>query len=181
MYVFSNYLIATGNRLSTALNVLIRDLDFENGMIQMNTTKNRKQQIIPMSKTLECILREYLNYRGGSDADYLFCTNTGEKAKSRTYQDALAKYNHGRGVLKTSAHLYRHTFAKKWILNGGDIFRLQKILGHSDLTIVREYVEMFSNDLTIDFDKFNPLETLTIKSERRIVMEGSRQYERRNL
>jgi integrase/recombinase XerD len=62
--------------------------------------------------------------------------------------------------MKTSAHLYRHTFAKNWILNGGDIFRLQKVLGHSDLTVVKEYVNMFSNDLSIDFDRFNPLDRL---------------------
>ena len=65
-----------------------------------------------------------------------------------------------RGVSKTSAHLYRHTFAKRWILNGGDIFRLQKLLGHSNLDIVKEYVNMFGRDLTKDYTSFNPLDTL---------------------
>ena len=44
-WVFENYLIATGNRLSTALNVQIRDLNFEDGIITLRKTKNRKQQI----------------------------------------------------------------------------------------------------------------------------------------
>lgn len=70
------------------------------------------------------------------------------------------KYNRKRGVSKTSAHLYRHTFAKRWILNGGDIFRLQKLLGHSNLDIVKEYVNMFGHDLTKDYTSFNPLDTL---------------------
>jgi len=65
--------------------------------------------------------------------------------------------------------LYRHTFAKQWILNGGYIFRLQKILGHSDLTVVKEYVHMFSNDLAIDFDKFNPLDNLKINSSKNVI------------
>lgn len=99
-----------------------------------------------------------MKYRKGNSDDYLFCNSYGNKGNIRSYQDMLAVYNHRRGVEKTSAHLYRHTFAKKWILNGGDIFRLQKILGHSDLSVVKEYVQMFGRDLAIDFDKYNPLD-----------------------
>lgn len=162
MWVFSNYLLATGNRLSSALSIQIKDLDFDNQLIQINKTKNRKAQIIPMSDTICKILREYLKYRKGSPDDYVFCNTRGGKGDLRTYEDMLANYNRKRGVAKTSAHLYRHTFAKKWILNGGDIFRLQKILGHSDLSVVKEYVQMFGNDLTVDFDKFNPLDRMEL-------------------
>ena len=56
--------------------------------------------------------------------------------------------------------MFRHLFAKTWILNGGDIFRLQKLLGHSSMDIVREYVNMFNNDMQRDYNSFNPLETL---------------------
>ena len=158
IWVFSNYLLATGNRISTALNLRIEDVDFTNGIIQLNQTKNRTSQIIPLSPALNKILKEYLRYRKGQPKDYVFCNSFGNQGDKRTYQDMLAAYNRRRGVDKTSAHLYRHTFAKKWILNGGDIFRLQKILGHSDLTVVKEYVQMFGQDLVVDFDKFNPLD-----------------------
>ena len=49
---------------------------------------------------------------------------------------------------------------------GGDVFRLQKILGHSDLTITREYVQMFGQDLQMDFEQFNPLDRMNQKKER---------------
>jgi integrase/recombinase XerD len=129
-------------------------------MIQVNKTKNRKAQIIPMSTVLATVLQEYLVYRKGEAEDYVFCSSYGDKGDKRTYQEALARYNKNRGVTKTSAHLYRHTFAKKWILNGGDVFRLQKILGHSDLSVVKEYANMYGADLSINFDKFNPLDNL---------------------
>lgn len=173
-WVYSNYLLATGNRLSSALSVKIKNIDFENGNITIEKAKNRKQQIIPMSKTLEDILTEYLQYRKGEVEDYLFCNQYGGKADGKTTQDQLAKYNKSRGVEKTSSHLYRHTFAKHWILNGGDIFRLQKILGHSDLTVVKQYVNMFSDELAIDFDKFNPLDNLTMRNKGTIKMGGRR-------
>lgn len=64
--MFSNYLLATGNRISTVLSLQIKDLDFENETIQLNKCKNRKAQIVPMASSLKVILKEYLTYRKGS-------------------------------------------------------------------------------------------------------------------
>jgi len=170
-WVFTNYLMATGNRISSALDIKISDLDFDSALIQVNKTKNRKAQIIPMSATLASILQEYLVYRQGEASDYVFCNAVGDKGDIRTFQTMIAKYNKTRGVNKTSAHLYRHTFAKKWILNGGDIFRLQKILGHSDLTMVREYVNMYSDEISLDFNRFNPLDNMEfVQTKKKIAM-----------
>ena len=162
-WVFENYLLATGNRISTALDVRICDLNFEDGTITLCKTKNRKQQIIPLSNTLADILQEYLLIRGGEGEDYLFCNEYGQKAIERTYQQLVRRYNIKRNVNKTSCHLFRHTFAKNWILSGGDQYRLMKILGHSDLTVTKEYVNMFGQDLQMDFEKFNPLDNLSTK------------------
>lgn len=162
IWAFENYLLATGNRISTALNVRIEDINFEDNIIIIRRTKNRKQQIIPLSNTLSEVLKQYLEVRGGSPADYLFCNNYGEKGDIRTYQQQVQDYNVERQVNKTSCHLFRHTFAKQWILAGGDIFRLQKILGHSDLTVTKEYVAMFGQDLQLDFEKFNPLDNMKL-------------------
>lgn len=167
-WVLSNYLLATGNRISTALNLKIKDLDFENNLITLSKTKNRREQIIPMSKALEEVLSEYLLYRGGNPKDYVFCSVYGEKASVRAYETALTKYNRQRGIETVGLHRYRHTFAKNWILNGGDIFRLQKILGHSSLDIVKEYVEMFSDDLSRNFEEFNPLDNLNAAAGRKV-------------
>ena len=162
IWVFENYLLSTGNRLSTAMNVKIKDIDFENGFIMLSKTKNRQQQVIPLSRSLGEILREYLEIRGGVPEDYLFCNNYGEKASSRTYQTLVYRYNIKHNVNCTSCHAFRHTFAKQWILAGGDVFRLQKILGHSDLTVTKEYIALFGQDLQMDFEKFNPLDRLNI-------------------
>lgn len=157
-WVIVNYLVGTGNRLKTLVNVKIEDIDFDSGYITLKKTKNKKQQVIPLSKQLAKILAEYLEYREGELEDYLFCNIYGKKLKESTLKSAIRKYNLRRGVDKTSIHLFRHTFAKKWILAGGDVFRLQKILGHSTMDVVKEYVNMFGDDLKKEFDKFNPLD-----------------------
>lgn len=161
VWALENYLLGTGNRISTALALKIRDIDFDSGTIILRKTKNRKQQIIPLSSSLAKVMREYLAVRGGGPDDFVFCTVYGDEGSRRVFQAAVAAYNRRRGVEKTSCHVFRHTFAKEWILAGGDMFRLQKILGHSDLTVTREYVNMFGADLSIGFDQFNPLDNLT--------------------
>lgn len=159
-WVFENYLLGTGNRISSALNLQICDIDFENMLITLRKTKNRKQQIIPLSVTLADILKEYLEVRGGELDDYLFCNIYGEQGSRRTFQQLVYRYNIKRGVNKTSCHLFRATYAKIAILNGIDPFRLQKLMGHSDLTVTREYVNMFTDDLQLDYEKFNPLDNI---------------------
>ena len=159
-WVFENYLIATGNRLSTALNVQIRDLNFEDGIITLRKTKNRKQQIIPLSASLADVLQEYLVVRGGQPEDYLFCNNYGERASNRTWQTLVYRYNVKRDVNVTSIHAFRHSFARLWILNHGDIMRLKTILGHSNIAVTNEYLQMFGQDLQMDFEKFNPLDNM---------------------
>lgn len=159
-WVFENYLIATGNRLSTALNVQIRDLNFEDGIITLRKTKNRKQQIIPLSASLADVLQEYLVVRGGQPEDYLFCNNYGEQASNRTWQTLVYRYNVKRDVNVTSIHAFRHSFARLWILNHGDIMRLKTILGHSNIAVTNEYLQMFGQDLQMDFEQFNPLDNM---------------------
>lgn len=157
-WVIINYLLGTGNRLATMVNVKIEDVDLNNFTLILKTTKNRQQQIIPISSTLANVLKEYLLYRKGEPEDYLFCNRYGKQLHKSGVENVISKYNRSRGVNKTSIHLFRHTFAKKWILSGGDIFRLQKILGHSGIEVVKEYVNMFNADLQKQFDNFNPLD-----------------------
>lgn len=171
-WVFENYLVATGNRISTALNVRIGDINFEDGIITLRKTKNRRQAIIPLSTTLAEVLREYLSIRGGNQDDMLFCNDYGKPASRRTYEQLVQKYNISRNVNKTGCHMFRHTFAKNWVLANGDVFRLQKILGHSDLSVTKEYVAMFGQDLQMDFEKFNPLDRLSGKNDTTIRMRG---------
>jgi len=127
-WVFINYLLGTGNRLSTIINIKISDIDFDGDVIILKKTKNRNQQIVPISNSLKIILLEYLKYRKGTSEDYLFCNSIGEKLNTDCMKASIRKYNLSRGINKTSIHLFRHTFAKNWILNGRRCFQIAKII-----------------------------------------------------
>jgi integrase/recombinase XerD len=152
------HLLGTGNRLNTIINLKIEDVDINSMEIKLKTVKNKKPYIIPMSSALKKVYLEYLKHRDGEPNDYLFCTSHGTQMSRDSMVSAIQKFNKSRGVEKTSIHLFRHTFAKNWVMNGGDIFRLQKILGHSSLEMVKEYVSMFGVDIKENFDTFNALD-----------------------
>jgi len=163
-WVICNTLYATGMRSSNLTNLKIKDIDLNNNLISLKTTKNRKPLVIPITKSLQPIFREYLAIRNGEEDDYVFCSAYGDKVNRDALNASMKIYNNSRRVNRTGIHRWRHTFAKQWILNHGDIIKLQKILNHSDLDMVRNYVNMFTKDLQKDFEEFNPLEFVSKKS-----------------
>lgn len=157
-----NWVLATGNRASTVCEVRIGDIDFKNKEIVLRHTKNKKAQIIPLSSSLYSVIKEYLRtWRHGCTAeDYLFPNMANEKLTADALTQAFAKYCKNRGSSHTSIHGLRHSFALNWIRNGGNQFKLQKILGHSTLEMTRRYVALAATDLKEDYDKYSTLDNL---------------------
>lgn len=159
MWAAVNYMVGTGNRVSTVLNIRIRDIDFRENTIRLTTVKNRRQQIIPLSKALKAVLKDYLKTWDYNIDDYLFPSYEGKQLARRSFQGALVRYNTARGVSKTSAHLFRHTYAKNFIMAGGGMVQLQTLLGHSTMDMTRHYVNIYGMELHRDYERLNPLDT----------------------
>ncbi|WP_195972633.1 tyrosine-type recombinase/integrase [Clostridium thermobutyricum] len=158
-WVIVNFLLSTGIRMNSLVNIQIKDLDFDNDVVYIRVTKNRKQLIIPLNCTIKKILLDYLNVRQhSSNEEYLFCNVYGNKLVKSTLYGGLVDYNKKRGIMKTGIHRYRHTFAKKWVISGGSIVTLQKILGHSSLAITENYLNILTTDIKKEIDKFNILD-----------------------
>ena len=173
-WVIINFLLNCGSRAATVRAIQIRDVDLDGGMVFYRHTKNRKAQVSPLCSAMVAILREYLRHRGGEAADYLFCTETGSQLTENGLRQSIARYNTRRGVQKTSIHLFRHTFARKYLIDcGGDAFTLQKLLGHSTLAMTKHYCTIFDADLTKNYDNFSPLAQMKSNSTR-IKMDAGR-------
>ena len=167
-YVITNWVLGTGNRASTICDVKISDINFSRKEITLAHTKNKKAQIIPLSSSLETVLKEYIKmWRRDADTNgYLFCNIGEEKLTTNALRLSFATYCRNRGVERTNIHGLRHNFAKGWVKNNGNQFALQKILGHSKLTMTSKYVKLYSEDIKDDFDRFNPLDTIKRSSRR---------------
>lgn len=156
-WVMTNFLLSTGVRRNSIINIKIKDVDLEADVVHINITKSRKPIIIPLNADIKKILQEYLQYRKGGEDEYLFCNVFGGKVSSSSVYHQIYEYNKSRGINKTGMHRYRHTFAKKWVTMGGNVVTLQKILGHSSLEITQNYLNILVSDIKKDIEEFNIL------------------------
>lgn len=163
-----NYFFSTGQRLSTVLNIKVKDVNLAEHKVKLIHNKDKRQKYMPLSTALVDILNNYIYVSGLAPEDWLFPEYEGGQLKPRSAQEAIAKYNQKRGVSKTSIHLFRHTFAKNYIRNGGNPAKLQKLLNHKTIHMTMHYVNLYGEDISADIDTFNPLDNF--KQRKRVAI-----------
>lgn len=170
---FRNYAIiilvlATGARSNTILNLKIKDIDFEDGYVNFNTTKAHKVVRLGLENKARIDLQEFVNFwrieEGATEDDYVFCNEYKEQLTRSGLCKAIRNYNRSRGVQKTSLHLLRHTFAKNWITSGGDLITLAKVLTHTELDMVKRYSNLYSEDVKDEIAEHSTLSQIRRRS-----------------
>ena len=155
------FVLATGARASTLINIKISDIDFVNNEITYRHLKNRQTAVIPLSKSLAKVLRDYLNtWSRESEDGWLFCNAYEKQCTVSALYQALDNYCARRGIKSKGMHALRHSFARGYIMNGGNAFKLQKILTHSTLEMTKRYVRLFGDDLKLNYEQYSPLDNM---------------------
>lgn len=134
----------TGGRRREVLTLSPDDVDLDRRVLYFNqtNTKSGKQREIPIDDILHAVLKERLKVRRlkGSGREYLF-TYRGKPMK-----DVRTAFNDARKradlVKDVTFHVLRHTFASWYMINGGDLYRLQKYLGHSTIALTQRYAHL---------------------------------------
>ena len=157
-WIIVNFLLNSGCRAATIRNIQNKDVDFDAMRVIFRHNKNGKIQVIPLCSLMGNLLKNYMKIRKGKPEDYLFCDIYGSMLTENALRLAIAHYNKSRGVKSTSIHKFRHTFARKYLVDcGGNAFTLQKLLGHSTLNMTKHYCRIFDSDISKDYDMFSPL------------------------
>ena len=112
--------------------------------------KGAKERIVPMGLVAR---RAVIRYKENSRPqplnpmeDRLFLTVAGDPVCRDSVNKIIQRLAKRAGIPRLHAHLLRCTFALRYLINGGDVFTLQKILGHNTLEMPRKYV-MILDDL----------------------------------
>ncbi len=161
-YTIMILLLETGMRITECMNLELDDINLKDQEIHIRLGKGRKSRRVPIQKTCIRALKKYLEERGNADTNALFINIDGGPVHKRTIQENIQTYGKIAQItgVRVSPHTFRHTMAKFYILNGGDIFTLQKILGHSTLDMVRYYLEFFGTDINEQHKKYSPVENM---------------------
>ena len=139
-------LFDTGMRIGELLNLTEADLLTGQGMLKVSGKTGGR--IIPVSRSVVKRLREYLRVeRPTSRLAPLFLTFSEESMTYGSTKLMLQRTFKRAGLKYKSPHCFRRGFATRLILNGGDVFSLQRILGHTTLTMSSRYAVLNEDSL----------------------------------
>lgn len=123
--------------------------------------KGQKERIVPIGVSTKRYLVKYLN--GGRilpdlETDRLLIDKYRKPITDDAIKMLFQRLRKKTGIKRLKPHLLRHTFATRYLINGGDIFSLQQILGHKSLEMVRRYMHLASSYTVGSFKIYSPLD-----------------------
>lgn len=168
-YVCTLIMLGTGIRPSELLGLYVDDWQEFHIIVRDEIAKDGKQRILPLSTGVVKELYKYVKIRGDWGGKWLFPCHEGGKFTTHGLYQALKKYAKKGGVdpKLIKPYAFRHTFAINYLRSGGDVFKLQKILGHSSLAMTRRYVQWSERDLSEGIDNVSPAEKFLKLTEKR--------------
>jgi len=132
---------ASGLRINEVINLKVKDIDLEELIIYLKSTKGKKDRITVFPEKLKT---DFQNLMAGKDIDnFVFESNRGGKLTTASLQKVFKK-----SLLKTQIkkdatfHSLRHSFATHLLENGTDIRYVQELLGHSNIRTTQIYTQV---------------------------------------
>jgi len=163
-------MVDTGIRLGELCGLYFENVHVGDGYLKV-MGKGSKERILPVGAISQKMLWRYIiHFRPEplvKDNDYLFLTLDGRPLKPNAVKLLIKRWGKKAGVPRLHAHLCRHTFATNFLnYNCGDVFRLQQILGHTSLEMVRRYVHYASTQALMNGKTISPMDHIGIKNLR---------------
>ena len=163
--VITELLFDTGMRLGECLLIKEKtDINFAERTIFLpaDNTKGKKDRYVFFSVQMATELKRWLQYKDRyKESEYVFCTIKGTVLQERSFESNFSNYGERIGKKEINPHLLRNNFAKRFLMNGGDIFTLSKILGHSSIKVTEQcYLDLQTEDLKKQYEKHSPLMNL---------------------
>ena len=160
----------TGMRFGELAGLRRTDIDLTKRLITVqrsydHDTKNHDSRQVPVLDVLQPTLERWLGHGGGP---IVFPNRDGRMLGSspRIAQETLHSVLDAAGFPVTEVdgrkrriitfHSLRHTFASHWMMQGGDLFKLQKILGHKSTQMTLRYAHLAPHAFSADFARFGP-------------------------
>jgi integrase/recombinase XerD len=154
-------ILDTGCRIDEVLSSRARDFDFDNLLLTV-VGKGNKERIVPFSFELRKQLLRFgkVKERDEVPGEWMFPARDGGKWHQR---NALRSYYLllGRlGLPRSGFHRLRHTMATEYLKAGGEVVRLSKVLGHTDVSTTMNYLHMLTTDLQAPHQRLSILNRL---------------------
>ena len=141
-------LIDTGIRLSELADLKADDVDYEQNLFRV-MGKGQKERFVPFGRRVAKALMKYqMKCRPEPvGTDNFWLRRDGQPLTPKRIEKLISAYGKKAGLKRCYAHKLRHTSSVMYLRNGGDVFSLQKKLGHRSLAMTRHYSNLADSDI----------------------------------
>ena len=156
-------MLDSGLRLSEVLRLQYGKIHLESGYLIAHG-KGNKERYVPLGLHTRKYLIKYLAQLPKMSAeDIIVVKEQLIAAKSTTIRDLFDRLKQRSGISRLHPHLLRHSFATAYLRNGGDVYTLQAILGHTTLEMTKRYAQLIPSEIAINFTRHSPIDNLKKK------------------
>ena len=158
----------TAIRAGELVRLRLEDVDFEAGWLRV-FGKGARERMVPLGQTARRALWRYVTLSRPEPAlpimREVFLNERHEPLTDSGLWRVVREVAQAAGVngKRLSPHTMRHAAAEAFLRNGGDAFALQKLLGHSSLTVTRMYVDLVATDLQDAHRRASPGDNLRVR------------------
>jgi integrase len=137
--------LTTSMRMAEIFGLTWSDIRHHEGLIAVQSKlKGGKIRYVPMTAELAMELQRYPAVIG---APRLFPPQKGARGERQRVEGSFRTILEVSGIQGFRFHDLRHTFASWYMMNGGDLYELAKILGHSNLRMTERYAKLGKNHI----------------------------------
>ena len=153
-------LYATGMRVSEMIALNVSDVSLAGGFVRC--IGNGKSRIIPIYPAAIRALTAYVtdirpNMIAEPDEQALFVNLNGGRISRQGFWKIIKHYQQTAQIDKEiTPHTLRHSFAAHLLENGADLYSLQEMLGHSDISSTQVYAQVVKKTLKSVYEKYHP-------------------------
>lgn len=149
-------LLDTGLRASEAASLQVRQLDFLNKRITV-MGKGKHERTVKFSPPTADALRKLIKACNAKPNSPLLINCNDDPINRNGLANILENLGRRAQIHPCNPHRFRHTFAIQYLRNGGNIYTLQKLLGHNTLDMVKRYLAISLNDIEQDHARASPV------------------------
>jgi site-specific recombinase XerD len=144
-------LLATGIRAGELCSLRRDEVDLERGEIRV-LGKDQKERTVPLARSAARALLHY--WKGRIDAIPTAFHGLDSPLTVAGLRTTTRRLGERAGISKTvHPHLLRHTFAHRWLVGGGDLESLRRLLGHSSIQTTQRYAGMSIDDIKAKYQE----------------------------
>jgi integrase/recombinase XerD len=171
-YAIMLMLLDTGIRCSELTGLRLTDVDLNGRLLKVHG-KGNKERMVPIGAKVQKAVWKYLNCHRPQPAtsryDHVFLTRDGRPLSKDRLEAIVERHGTKAGIfgVRVSPHTFRHTMAVTFLRNGGDVFSLQRITGHSQLDVLRGYVNLAQSDISRVHERNSPADNLELPGHRK--------------